>query len=217
MKFAIAFVAILATANCQWQVPNLGRGQLYKDLQEFVDLVPSDQVINLIKQYATEDPEVKRGIAYMKTDEFKGLIQDVEAIPEHVKLLNCIYDAGVDSYYLVNRLHEYIGLPKLSPPHSFFEYGITGGFKGLVEDVKKLVPNDKMKALYQHKLQTSPAFKELIEHLSSPVFQKVVDSVYANPRFQYLLKKAKEHDLDLVRVKELLETVLGITIPGHNH
>ncbi|XP_046836339.1 uncharacterized protein LOC124431956 [Vespa crabro] len=213
MKFTIALVAILATANA-WTVPNLGKGELYKDLQEFVDLIPVDKVIELVKQYMAEDAEVKRGVAYTKTEEFKELVQEVEAIPEYIKLLNCIYEAGVDSYYLVNRLHKYLGLPELTPPKSFSEYKITGGYKGLIEDVKPLIPKEKIKALYHQKLQTSPAFKQFIEHLSSPDFQEVVNTVYANPHFKYILNKAKQAGLDLQRVKEFLQTVLGITVPN---
>ncbi|XP_047368813.1 uncharacterized protein LOC124956696 [Vespa velutina] len=214
MKFAIALVAILATANA-WTVPNLGKGELHKDLQEFVDLIPVDKVIELVKQYIAEDAEVKRGVAYTKTEEFKTLVQEIEAIPEYIKLLNCIYEAGVDSYYLVNRLHKYLGLPELTPPQSFSEYGITGGYKGLIEDVKPLIPKEKIKALYHQKLQTSPAFKQFIEHLSSPDFQKVVNTVYANPRFQYIVNKAKQAGLDLERIRDFLQTVLGITVPNN--
>ncbi|KAL2722967.1 protein G12-like [Vespula maculifrons] len=213
MKFVVAFVAILATASA-WKVPNLGRGQLHKDLQEFVDLIPTKELVKIFMQYAKEDAEVKKGLAYMQTDDFKQLVQEIEAMPEYINLLNYIYEAGVDVYYLVNRLHDYIHIPRLTPP-SFSEYGITGGFKGLVEDVKKIIPLDKIKALYHQKLQTSPAFKQLVDRLSSSEFQAIVNKVYGNPRFQYLLSKAKQAGLDVNRVKELLRTILGITMKYH--
>ncbi|XP_043500777.1 uncharacterized protein LOC122523189 [Polistes fuscatus] len=212
MKFVIALVAIVAAASA-WKVPNLGRGELYKDLQEFVDLVPTEKLVQLLLQYAAEDAEVQRGLQYVQTDDFKQLVQENEKIPEVMAFYNYVYNAGVDVYYLINRLHEYIHIPKLTPPSSY--YGITGGYKGLVADVKQLMPNEQLKVLYQRKLQTSSAFKELVQHLSSKEFQTIVNTLYANPRFQYILKRANESGLDINAVREVIQTILGLNIPEY--
>ncbi|XP_015182073.1 PREDICTED: uncharacterized protein LOC107069346 [Polistes dominula] len=209
MKFVIALVAIVAAASA-WKVPNLGRGELYKDLQEFVDLIPTNKLVQLFLQYAAEDAEVQRGLAYVQTEDFKQLVQENEQIPEVIAFYNYVYSAGVDIYYLVNRLHEYIHIPKLTPPSSF--YGITGGYKGLVADVKKLMPNEQLKALYYKKVETSPAFKELVERLSSKEFQTIVDTLYANPRFLYILKRANEAGLDVKAVREVIQTMKCIVL-----
>ncbi|XP_014605826.1 PREDICTED: uncharacterized protein LOC106787725 [Polistes canadensis] len=212
MKFAIALIAIVAAASA-WKVPNLGRGELYKDLQEFVDLVPTEKLVQLLVQYAAEDAEVQKGLQYVQTDDFKQLVQENEQIPEVMAFYNYVYNAGVDIYYLLNRLHDYIHLPKLTPPSSY--YGITGGYKGLVADVKALMPNDQLKVLYQKKLQSSSAFKELVQHLSSKEFQTIVNTLYANQRFQHILKRANESGLDINAVREVIQTVLGLNIPKY--
>ncbi|KAL2731840.1 Protein G12 [Vespula squamosa] len=212
MKFAVALVAILATASA-WEVPNLGRGELHKDLQEFVDLIPVNDVVKLLMQYVAEDVEVQNALKYMQTEEFRTLVKEVEAMPEYLNLLNYIYNAGVDVYYLVNRLHDYIHIPRLTPP-GYSEYGITGGLKGLVEDIKKILPINKIKALYHQKLQTSPAFKQLIDRLSSSEFQTIVNNVYGNPRFQYLLNKAKQAGLDVNHMKYHLTFLASLVLVG---
>ncbi|KAK2585724.1 hypothetical protein KPH14_010337 [Odynerus spinipes] len=211
MKFALALIAIMATASA-WEVPNLGKGDLYKDLQDFVDLVPTNKVVSIIMEYAAEDEEFQRTLEYLQSEEFKTLVQDVEALPEIADLMNYIYDAGVDIYYLVNLLNKFVGVPALTPPTN---YKITGGLKGLVADLKAVIPFDKFEALYKEKLQTSKAFKEFVDRLSSPEFQNIVNTVYANPHFQNLLAKAKAAGLDLKVIKDLLYTLLGIKVPDH--
>ncbi|KAI4503360.1 hypothetical protein M0802_001582 [Mischocyttarus mexicanus] len=212
MKLIVALIAIVAVAN-GWQVPNLGRGQLHKDLQDFVDMVPTDKLVELLLQYAAEDPEVQKALEYVQTEDFKQLVQENEKIPEVIAFYNYIYNAGVDIYYLVNRLHEYIHLPKLPPPSGL--YSNLGGLKGLAVEVKKLIPQDKFKVLFYNKLKTSPAFKDFVDHLSSKEFQRIVDAVYANPRFIFLLKKANEAGLDVKAAREIIQTVLGLHIPDY--
>ncbi|XP_047368814.1 uncharacterized protein LOC124956697 [Vespa velutina] len=211
MKLAVAFVAILAVANA-WALPNYDNSELKKDLQEFVDLVPVAEIKKLVLQYAAEDAEIQKGLTYAKSNEFTSLVKEVDAMPEYLNLLNYIYKAGVDIYHYVNLLHKYLGLDELKPPQSFSEYGITGGYKGLVEDVKKLMPNDKIRALYYQKLETSPAFKELMDHLKSPEFGKLYKAVYNDSRVQHMITVAKQSGLDLEKVREVILVICPICI-----
>ncbi|XP_035728680.1 uncharacterized protein LOC118444480 [Vespa mandarinia] len=211
MKLAVVLVATLAVANA-WAVPNYENSELKKDLQEFVDLVPVKEIKKLLLEYTTTDAEVMRGAAYAQSEEFKSMVRKVNAMPEYIDLLNYIYRAGVDIYYYVNRILRHIGVDELKPPKSFSEYAITGGFKGLVEDVKKLIPKDKIKALYNQKLQTSPAFKELMDHFNSPEFKKLYDAVYNDPSLKHMVIVAKQAGLDLEKVKEFLHEICPICI-----
>ncbi|XP_046836337.1 uncharacterized protein LOC124431954 [Vespa crabro] len=211
MKLAVVLVAILAVANA-WVVPNYDNSELKKDLQEFVNLVPVDKIKKLVLQYVAEDAEVQKGVAYAHSTEFKSLVQEVDAMPEYINLLNYIYRAGVDIYYYVNLIHKWLDLPELKPPKDFSEYALTGGYKGLVEDVKKLIPKDQIKALYRQKLETSPAFKELMDHFNSSEFKELYDAVYKDPRVKHMITVAKQSGLDLEKLKEFIKEICPICI-----
>ncbi|XP_046836338.1 uncharacterized protein LOC124431955 [Vespa crabro] len=203
MKLTVVLVVILAVANA-WAVPNYDNTELKKDLQEFVNLVPVDKIKKLVLQYAAEDAEIQKGLAYAKSNEFKSMLREVNAMPEYINLLNYIYKTGVDIYKCINCIFGYVQVPKLEPPKSFFEYGITGGYNGLIEDVQKLIPKDQIKVLYRQKLETSPAFKELMDHFNSPEFKNLFFTVYYDPRVQHMITVAKQSGLDLEKLSGVI-------------
>lgn len=218
MKFALVVLALVATASARKvEIPNLGRGELHKDLQEFLDLVPVDQIVALTLKYMAEDREFQNMIRYFQSEEFRSLVADIEALPEIRKLMDYIHHAGVDIYYLVNKLNDRLKLPRLTPPATFLaenDIQITGGIRGYINDVKALLPLQKFKELYKRKLATSKAFRDFVDQLKSENFQKIVNAVYANPKFQALLAKARKAGVDLILIKDLLETILGIKVPS---
>lgn len=51
----------------------------------------------------------------------------------------------------------------------------AGGLSGFVDDALDLLPTDKLKALFEEKLKTSPEFKALYERLKHADFHQLVD------------------------------------------
>ncbi|KAG7187706.1 hypothetical protein KM043_016762 [Ampulex compressa] len=217
MKFAFALLAVLAVATPlnAAKIPNVGKGELAKELQDFLDLIPVDDVVVVVLEYLAEDEEFQNAVEYLQSVEFQQLARDVEALPEIKELMNYIQKAGVDIYFLVNELNKFIGIEEITPPQMalFATLKITGGIRGFVDDVKALLPLDKLEELYNYKLKNSKVFANFIAQLQSPEFQKIVDTVYANPNFQNLLSKAKAAGIDLALIKDLLYTILGIKVP----
>jgi len=216
MKFALVLLAIVAAASAKIEIPNFGRGELYKDIQEFLDLLPQDEILAITLQYYAEDKDFQNMLKYFQSAEFKDLVVDVEALPEIKVLMDYIHNAGIDIYKIVNLLNEVIGLPSLTPPSTFvITSGITGGIKGYVRDILAVLPQKKLQELYEQKLKNSEAFKKFVEQLESKNFQEIVNKVYVHPKFQTLLKHAKDANIDLILIKDLLKILWGITIPGH--
>jgi len=215
MKTALVLFALVA-ASAAWKIPNIGKGELAKEIQDFLDLMPDDKILAITLQYLSEDAEFQNMIKYLKSVEFKELTRDVQALPEIKTLMNYIHHAGIDIYYLVNELNKLIGLPPLTPPSSFdVSEQITGGIKGYIKDIEAVIPTESIKALYKKKLQTSEVFRKFIAELSSKNFQTIVNKVYANQKFQTLLKHAKNAGVDLERIKELLKKILNIDVPSN--
>ncbi|EZA60607.1 hypothetical protein DMN91_000497 [Ooceraea biroi] len=216
MKFALALLAIVATASAKIEIPNFGRGELYKDIQDFLDLMPQEEILAITLQYYGEDKEFQTMIQYFQSKEFKNLVAEVEALPEIKILMNYIHDAGIDIYKIVNLLNDALGLPPLTPPSTLvLGTQITGGIKGYVKDILAILPSKELNDLYEKKLKTSEAFRSFIKQLESKNFQEIVNKVYVNPKFQALLKHAKDAGIDLIVLKDLLKILWGITVPGN--
>lgn len=217
MKFALALLALVVTVSGRGiEIPNFGRGELYKDIQEFLDLLPQEKIFSIVLEYISEDTEVQNMMVFVQSDEFKQLVADVEAMPEIKDLMDYIHNAGIDIYQIVNMLNDYLELGHLTPPDLTrrVHKQISGGLRGLVDDIRAILPVDELNDLYEEKLQNSPAFADFIDQLKSDNFQQIVNKVYVHPTFQELLNRAKEAGLDLEVIKDLLKVLWGLDVPS---
>ncbi|XP_011863051.1 PREDICTED: uncharacterized protein LOC105559404 [Vollenhovia emeryi] len=214
MKFALVLLAFVAAASAKIEIPNFGRGELHKDIQEFLDLMPVEKILEITVQYYTQDTEFQNMIKYLQSEGFKQLVKDVEALPEIKVLMDYIHNAGIDIYKMVNMFNSALGLPPLTPPSYAIGVQITGGLKGYVQDILAILPKQQLQDLYKKKLETSKAFADFIKQLESDNFQQIVNKVYAHPKFQELLTHAKNAGIDLMVIKNLLEILWGIKVPS---
>lgn len=219
MKLAlVAVLAFVAVASAKIEIPNFGRGKLYKDIQEFLDLLPQEEIFAITLEYYSSDKEFKAMVKYFQSEDFRNLVEDVEALPEIEELMKYIHEAGIDIYTIVNILNNFIGLPSLTPPDSVFvKPHITGGIRGFVDDIMDILPKDELDELYETKLKESKAFKKFIDQLKSENFQEIVNQVYSHPQFQELLGHADNAGIDLELIKDLLKELWGIHIPSRSH
>lgn len=213
MKFALVLLAFVATATAApWQIPNVGRGELAKELQGFLDILPQQQIATITLQYYAQDAEFQAMIQYFKSDGFKQLLKDVRAIPEMQALMQYMYNAGIDVYKLQEMLNQLLGITQ-----NDVDEQITGGIRGYVDDIRAAVRpvKDQLVNLYRQKMQTSKVFQDFIAQLKSPNFQQLVNKVYVHPKFQELLKHAASKNIDLKLIREMLKSILGIDVPSY--
>lgn len=215
MKFALVLLAFVAAASAKIEIPNFGRGELHKDIQEFLDLMPVEQILDITLQYYAQDAEFQKMVAYFQSEGFKNLVRDVEALPEIKALMDYIHYAGIDIYKIVNLMNSALDLPPLTPPSYNLGVQIKGGIRGYVDDILAIVPVKQLQDLYSRKLATSKAFADFIKQLESPNFQAIVNKVYAHPKTQELLAHAKNAGIDLLVIKNLLEVLWGIRVPTY--
>ncbi|XP_051166231.1 uncharacterized protein LOC127284686 isoform X2 [Leptopilina boulardi] len=191
---------------------------LNDDLKEFLALVPQKEIEALVMEYLTSDADFQEAVEYMLSNDFKNLVLEIEAIKDVKLFIKYLSDAGLDVYTLLNQLHDFLGLDHITPFEfselDYVSFRITGGLPGLIEDVKAILPLDKVEALYKKKLETSPEFAALIKKISSPEFQKIVDTVWANPRLQELINKAQDKGVDVKAILKLITEILGIHFPS---
>ncbi|KAL0116916.1 hypothetical protein PUN28_010056 [Cardiocondyla obscurior] len=213
MKFTLALLAFVATSTAApWKLPNVGRGELADELQDFLDLLPQDEIVSITLQYYTQDAEFQAMVRYLKSDDFKLLVKDIEDLPEMKALMEYMYNAGLDVYELQEMLNKWLGLVSRN---FAADKQITGGIRGYVDDIRAAIRPvyNQLKALYETKMKTSKVFQDFITQLSSPNFQELVYKVYAHPKFQQLLQHAANAGIDLEVVREWLKMLLPIEFP----
>ncbi|CAK9829267.1 Protein G12 [Anthophora retusa] len=210
---AIAFTALVAFATVEsHNLPPFGEGPLYEDIQYFLDMIPMEEVADTVLQYAAKDAEFQELVNYFTTQEFKSMIQEVENIKEFHDFADYLQTSGVNIYDSLNRLNKVVNLP---PFHQTFAGNkqITGGVKGLFEDVKKLISYDKFIKGYVYKMRTSDAFRGFVAHLKSDGNQKFVNALYSSNKFLHFRGMIVERGIDIVLIEDIIYTVLGVEFP----
>ncbi|XP_011698092.1 PREDICTED: uncharacterized protein LOC105456026 [Wasmannia auropunctata] len=221
MKFISVLFAVLAIVGLgqAHPFPDFGSGPLHEDVQDFLDLVPSQEISNIVTDYVSNDPEVQAAVSYLLTlTVLKDLVVGLEAIPEVINVINYVQKQGVDAYLLVNAINKALGIDELVPPSSHFRPVIhrTGGLAGLFRDIKKVVPLDKFIHTYAQKIKTSSAFVGLIDQLKSNNFQQAVNKAYQIESFQTIENGLKSSGVNTQIAADIMYIVLGITTPNND-
>ena len=216
MKFslvALSAVVAFATVNC-YHLPAFGEGPLYEDIQYFIDMIPMDEVMKVIVQYTIKDSEFQQLLKYVKTDDFKQMVNEIEAIPEFRTFASYMDKHGIYMYDVLNKMNKVIGLPSFQP--ILVKKEITGGLTGLFNDVKELISYDDIIHGYVYKMRTSQEFRDFIAELKSEGNQNFVNALYKNQRYLTFRATLVSKGLDITLVEDVLYTVLGIEFPVLN-
>lgn len=212
MKFA-AILAVLAFASPlnAYIVPRTGNGALAAELQDFVNIIPLDDIVALLHEYMNQDSEMQAWLNYLQTNEFRNLISGLESIPEFRDLLNYQQNAGLDAYYLANKVNDFLHLAKLVPPNRA-RRAVTGGIRGYLDQVEAMLPMEQIRALFRQKLANSKVFADFIHFLGSPTSQRLVDAMCANPVFNNFLVKLQSYGVNLHKGRDFMENQLGLHV-----
>lgn len=63
---------------------------LHEDLHDFIELIPKDEIQDIIITYITQDEEVYGLLLYLESDKFKDFILEIEAIEEYKAVIYLI-------------------------------------------------------------------------------------------------------------------------------
>ena len=75
----------------QFTGKSLPTGSLKDDLKEFMDLVPTNKVLEIALDYLTYDEEVHELVVYIQSEEFPKIHKIVEHLKEYKKVSTFMY------------------------------------------------------------------------------------------------------------------------------
>ncbi|XP_017753460.1 PREDICTED: uncharacterized protein LOC108546052 [Eufriesea mexicana] len=193
MKFAVAMLVFLAAAiplNA-YQLPATGSGALANEMQDFVDILPVDDIVALSKAYATQDEQFRAVMAYLGNTETKEWVQFFEAEPKFISLMNYVQNNGLDIYYLINKLNGALRIPplvqKLRASLTISKVEITGGLDGFLSDLGRIIPLEEILNMFTKKLEHSKVVKDLTHEITSNGFPEFYFSIFNNEHYKRLV------------------------------
>nr|XP_033340885.1 uncharacterized protein LOC117228909 [Megalopta genalis] len=205
-----ALTAFLALASSCSALPSFGEGPLYDDVMYFTNMVPLKKITTIAVKYAAEDREFQELIKYVKSNDFKQMVVEVEAIPEYHVFVKYMQDNGVYLADLTNRLNKLLEIPAFVPMDVF----ATNGLKGFYDEIKAEVNYDLFIHGYVYKMRTSAAFRGFVAHLKSGNHQKFINALYANQKYLNFRNMIQSKGIDVALIEDVIYTVLGIEFPN---
>ncbi|XP_049827126.1 uncharacterized protein LOC126266714 isoform X5 [Schistocerca gregaria] len=181
---------------------------LQDDLNDFLALIPVDEIVNIVLNYVANDAEVQAALQYLMSDEFESIVVYVDQQPELYDLLNFLEDSGLDPYGFLNMIHDFLGIPQISRPASRMRRS-NRSLKSMLDEILAILPVDELKALYNEKLETSPDFAELINRLSSDEFHQLVLRVLELDAVQELIQMLRDAGIDVDAIMDFIRNLFG--------
>nr|CAD7418041.1 unnamed protein product [Timema poppensis] len=206
MKIVFAFLAILGLSFAA-SVPVKSTRNLNDDLQDFIDLVPVDQIEAIALDYISNDAEVQAVLEYLQSDEFKAIVEEVNESEEAIDLYDYLYKSGVDIYNFVNNINDLLGLPHVEPKTRSLPSKRT--FREFLDEIEAILPIDDMIALFKEKQQSSPDFAAFVDRISSPEFHAFVDKIYNSDGIKALIVRFQSLGVDVDRIIKIAKELLG--------
>lgn len=201
MKAIAALLVVLVAASPlnAFKVPATGSGELARDLQQFVDITPNDEILAVSKAYLAQDKQFQIAIKLVRSSESKLWVQDVEKAPEFKMLLDFIQKCGFDIKLVTNNFNKALGIP---PLHSRIQAystpyrNITGGIQGYIYDIGRLISMDKFAQIYEDRIANSKVFRDFVHEVISAKYVPFYLSIFSNKHFQNLEKQAENAGID---------------------
>ncbi|XP_052894206.1 protein G12-like [Anopheles moucheti] len=204
MKLAVIVAACLvATVAC---APT--QRALTDDFDDFVELLPLEDLLSLALRYLVSDKEVQQVLLYLQGKEFGKVWDQFFALTAVQDLLNYLEEAGVPAYESLNVVADFLGLTPLKPNVRSLR---TGGLNGLLEETLAMLPLEELEALFEEKMKTSTEFKALFEKLQKFDHKQLRDLYETSAEVKGMVQKLRDLGVDVDHIVEVVKDFFGWT------
>nr|XP_029716892.1 uncharacterized protein LOC115260126 [Aedes albopictus] len=207
IAFAATAAALISTTSGDEPSPR----SLQDDFNEFVELLPFDEIVDVSINYLLNDKDVQQALQYLYGPEFSSIWDQVFALKEVRDVLDYLELAGVEAYAFFNDIAALLGLGQIKPAAkiSLPPPAGTRGLNDFVDDLLVLLPKDELFALFEHKLETSAEFKAFFEKVKSTDFQKLLEFANSSSELKSLFQKLRDHGVDVDKFFDLIKGFFG--------
>ncbi|CAD7085651.1 unnamed protein product [Hermetia illucens] len=191
----------------QCKAPN--GGGLQPVLEEFVALIPTDKVLELVLTAMTSDPETQAVMEFLSSSEFYQVVALVQSQPAFKSLLEfACSDLYLDAAYYFNILAGILGFPEVR--NQTRAAARTAGFRGLLLDILELIPVDELKALLDQKLKSDYYVQVAFQKINSDEFGSIIEALQGDAAYNNMKNRLRGLGVD---VDLIIDTISKIFKP----
>lgn len=199
------------------KAPNSNEG-LGATLKEIIDIIPVDEILTIYIRAVSSDREVLAAAEYLESDEFKTIVQIIHDTKEFSDFMEFLCeDLHFNSYYYLNELGKILDYPLMTrpPPHKHhYNDNLSinrkrSGFKGLLQDIRDVLPLEQMKEIYKKRYESDRYLKLAVEKIGSPEFYKILEGVYELPEHKLLFDRLRRLNVDIDGIIKKINEFFG--------
>ncbi|EDW02405.1 GH21974 [Drosophila grimshawi] len=212
--------------------------ELLQDLREFINLIPSIKIDELIAEYMIIDSGFRKAIKFLRSSEFKRLQQHAESLPEVIEVINFVH---LNDTSIRSRMRFDVRLRQQLITHTFKSYGyefidvpagnsISEGmivvllplaphevepplnldsFISFTRELLSQLPRDRFVELINEKRKGSRIFPKFYEAIRSDEFKPLLDKSMKSPNVQNIINTLGNHAIDAQSLKEIALEVIS--------
>lgn len=199
MKAIFVFAALLSVG---FALP--ATRTLDEDLQDFVDLVPTEKLKEILYDHVANDEEFKSAIKYLKGSEWAELLQEVASKEEVQEFKQYLIDSGIDVDKIIAYIRDWINNVDVDASSA-----ASRGLREFIDEIKEALPIDDIVALFYNKLQNSEDFQQFYAKISSEKAHALVEEVRALSAVQDLAARLLELGVDLKKALDFIYNLFG--------
>lgn len=179
-------------------------GSLQKDLSEFLNIIPVDDIRNLTEYFYENDEKMRKSYDYLRTDGYKLVVESVFKLTLVKKFTTFLNDTGVNFAELGKRIEKIVltdeeaksivgncssliaSVAAAKVPIYFSSsfsqlvsesFDDLGGFNAFFNEALLLIPQDEVLALFFSKMEESNAFSSFLEKLNASDYENLTENL----------------------------------------
>ncbi|XP_050669594.1 uncharacterized protein LOC126968609 [Leptidea sinapis] len=203
MKSSVIFLSLLVLGLAMPQP----RKTFLENVDDFMDLIIVEALPEMaqLNNYMSFE-EFIASLDYLGTTDFKGIVYEMEDLPEFKAVVEFLEGHNIDILYFINLLNNMI--ESLIPSRLLLLQETSGkDMSSFIKDSIALFPKEKLAALYEQKINEDEDFKIAMESLRSDEFQELWNALWENETFKAEADVLAENGIEL---ELLVEEVLAI-------
>ncbi|KAM3962489.1 uncharacterized protein ACR2FA_003393 [Aphomia sociella] len=203
-----AVLILLALVSLGCAAPQQ-RKVFHENVEDFLSIIQENigqELLELMFQYH-EFEEFQVSVTFMRTANFKALINEMESLPEFKAVINFLENNNIDILYFLDRFNNLLEqAPEIAAMSKNSRIEPSGrDFTSFIKDSIKIFPKDELSALYDQKMADDEEFSVAMNNLYSEEWSNTYDALWKSEQFLAEIKILGDNGIDFeVLVLEIL-------------
>ncbi|CRL00145.1 CLUMA_CG013421, isoform A [Clunio marinus] len=193
------------------RVQNTSNGNLQEDLNEFLNLVPVDDIRNLTEFFYANDGEMRQSYDYLRDEGFKLVVENISKLSLVKKFITFLNDSGVDFAESKKRIEKIVLTSEEAKSIVVNDEteGNMGGMNAFFSEALSLIPQDEVLSLLFVKMEESNSFSSFLEKLNASDYENITDNLKKSQGIQEIYFAFHAHGIDIMEWAKSLRSFFG--------